>query len=466
MESTMCSSQKGKPLISIDGFTFGFQKMLAKDTVKRWTCTKKTCKAFVKTQGCDNSIIESILDHNHEKLSAEVSNRKAVSNSIKRAAVEDINEKPMKLICKELKKTNIETFTTNDIYRVRQNLYYARTTNSLIKLPKSISEFHIAIDSTSIITNRNENFIIKNDKDNHIVILSCSSNLSFLSTVSNWYVDGTFEYCPRFFTQLFTIHGLKNGHYIPLVFCLLEDKKSSSYYLVFKYIIEECIKLNCPVSPKVITSDFEISIHNGIRKAFPEADLRGCRFHLGQAWYRKLQALGLAPEYQKKGADSSEITHFLTYIFGLSFLDPEEVGDFFAIDLSEIKPVDERVTQFCDYLVDNYISENSKFPPHLWAEHSSSLERTTNPCESFHSKYNSSFYCPHPNINNFIEIILQFQINTYIKINSVSVPKRIVEESTAKINFVNEKILQLREGTINKLEFVKLVSYKFRKNNL
>uniref|UniRef100_A0A6P7FZ95 Uncharacterized protein LOC114332271 n=1 Tax=Diabrotica virgifera virgifera TaxID=50390 RepID=A0A6P7FZ95_DIAVI len=118
MESTIRVSQKGKTLLSIDGFTFGFQKMLAKDTVKRWTCTKKTCKSFVKTQGCENTIIESILDHNHEKLSAEVYNRKAVSNSIKSAAVEDLSEKPMKLICKELKKTNIETFTINDINRV------------------------------------------------------------------------------------------------------------------------------------------------------------------------------------------------------------------------------------------------------------------------------------------------------------------------------------------------------------
>lgn len=36
------------------------------------------------------------------------------------------------------------------------------------------------------------------------------------------YVDGTFKYCPKLFYQLFTIHGLSNGYYIPLVFFFIE----------------------------------------------------------------------------------------------------------------------------------------------------------------------------------------------------------------------------------------------------
>nr|CAI5836426.1 unnamed protein product [Callosobruchus analis] len=31
------------------------------------------------------------------------------------------------------------------------------------------------------------------------------------------------------------------------------------------------------------------------------------------------------------------------------------------------------------------------------ADHSSSVERTTNACESFHQKFNGSFYQSHPN---------------------------------------------------------------------
>lgn len=37
------------------------------------------------------------------------------------------------------------------------------------------------------------------------------------------FVDGTFEYCQKYFTQLFTIHGFENNSYIPFVFCLSKN---------------------------------------------------------------------------------------------------------------------------------------------------------------------------------------------------------------------------------------------------
>jgi hypothetical protein len=62
-------------------------------------------------------------------------------------------------------------------------------------------------------------------------------------------------------------------------------------------------------------------------------------------------------------------------------------------------------------------TDDSHFPPYMWAENSSSSQRTTNACERFHSKFNASFYCGHPNIFRFIEVLknFQIQINTYIK---------------------------------------------------
>lgn len=34
--------------------------------------------------------------------------------------------------------------------------------------------------------------------------------------------------------------------------------------------------------------DFEIGAHEAIIDIFPDAKLMGCRFHLGQAWWRKV----------------------------------------------------------------------------------------------------------------------------------------------------------------------------------
>jgi hypothetical protein len=54
--------------------------------------------------------------------------------------------------------------------------------------------------------------------------------------------------------------------------------------------------------------------------------------------------------------------------FGLLFLSPEKVSDVFVFTLEAIMPSDPRVIKFSDYLVDNYISNDAAFPPHLWAD--------------------------------------------------------------------------------------------------
>lgn len=57
--------------------------------------------------------------------------------------------------------------------------------------------------------------------------------------------------------------------------------------------------------------------------------IKGCRFHLGQAWYRKLQSLGLAKVYSTE----DEKGNFLKTFFCLPFLSPNEVDDCFTDDL-------------------------------------------------------------------------------------------------------------------------------------
>jgi len=66
-----------------------------------------------------------------------------------------------------------------------------------------------------------------------------------------------------------------------------------------------------------------------------------------------------------------------------------------------------------------YISEESIFPPHnKWTEKSSSINRTTNACESFHNIFNSYFESPHPNKYKFIEVLKLIQTETVILIQS------------------------------------------------
>jgi hypothetical protein len=74
---------------------------------------------------------------------------------------------------------------------------------------------------------------------------------------NNIYIYGTFKYCPKYFLQLFTIHGLNNGYYIPLVFFfLLNNKQTESYSSCFLALKNECTKLNLCLNPEIMYADF------------------------------------------------------------------------------------------------------------------------------------------------------------------------------------------------------------------
>ncbi|KAL4104928.1 hypothetical protein QTP88_020204 [Uroleucon formosanum] len=103
----------------------------------------------------------------------------------------------------------------------------------------------------------------------------------------------------------------------------------------------------------------------------------------------------------------------------LQSLRPIEVIDCFTDELMTIRPTgDKRIEEFMDYVFDNYISPEASFPPSMWAQFSTTLNRTTNSCESYHPKLNGCFYSGHPNIFVFINELLEVQPETYIKCRS------------------------------------------------
>jgi len=70
------------------------------------------------------------------------------------------------------------------------------------------------------------------------------------------------------------------------------------------------------------------------------------------------------------------------------------------------------ISTYADYLVDNFISKDSIFPPELWEKECNNQTQTTNSCESFHILLNA-----HPSIVKCVEVLIEFQIDTYLKIN-------------------------------------------------
>lgn len=465
METHLVQSIHGKQLLVVEKFTFSRQKILKSGEIF-WRCTKKStnCTAKIFTLGIENLVTRSHLVHNHEPEENKL-NRKIISSACKRKAQEDISEKPSKIIRCELEKNLPETITTLDVTNIRRNIYYSRRKLLPGPLPKNVTEVHEILNSYSVKTSKNESFVFINSLHDNIIVFSCETNIRSLCGMDYIYMDGTFSYCTKYFLQLFTIHGLKNGHYIPLVFCILRDKRSETYAKLFAMLTSQIFeRYSLRFQPIEVFIDFETAIHVAVRNTWPATKVNGCRFHLHQAWYRKIQSLGLSSEFKNK---DSEIGRWLKHTFGLTYLCPDEVGDCFAFDLYSDKPHHPDVEKYADYLLDTYIDENAKFPPQMWANASPSIIHTTNACESFHSRFNGSFYATHPSIYIFIEKLKEFQIDTYVKLQSVHIPLKMNDKKTkVKLDTLTNLRAHLFSGKITRLHFVKCVSYYSTYNNI
>jgi hypothetical protein len=100
----------------------------------------------------------------------------------------------------------------------------------------------------------------------------------------------------------------------------------------------------------------------------------------------------------------------------LSFLSSDEVEFSFVEHMSIVPP---NVIDFTDYILDNYLSEVSQFPPFIWAEEPTTYLKTTNGPEYFHSNYNQQFYKQHLNHQNVINVLIEIHTETNLEIYSI-----------------------------------------------
>ena len=165
--------------------------------------------------------------------------------------------------------------------------------------------------------------------------------------------------------------------------------------------------------------------------------------------------MGLKIEY---GINESEISNWLKCFFGLAILNSTEISDTFY-ELFSIAPNNYNISEFSDYILANFIENDSRYPLHLWAEPPLNEPRTTNGPESYHRHLKNQFYNPHSNIFNFIEVLIQHQAEVYLKIQSNG---RKITKRNSKVNS-NIKTWNLYiEKTISRLDYLKTVGFKFQ----
>lgn len=118
-----------------------------------------------------------------------------------------------------------------------------------------------------------------------ILLFACAKNLEWLSKYLEWYIDGTFDISPKLFKQLFTFQIIVNGFNLPLVYCLLPNKKAETYKRMFDMLAGH---LDARLIKSRITwrCDFELGIWGGIKESrlgIRNTKIEACYFHLSSS---------------------------------------------------------------------------------------------------------------------------------------------------------------------------------------
>ena len=387
-------SRHEKECLRIDNYCYYKRRNLGDSTT--WSCTSRKCFASAKTT--DNRLIVMKKQHSHPARSDDFFKSQQIRTGVKRRISLDPSEPPQKAFDIATKSMCDEALEGQDM---RPYLACAKRKkkSKRPKLPKSKEEVEESL--TRIIDKELtvEGGQLVQEIRGGVVMLG--SRLSFdqlTENASHIFGDGTFRFAPKFYKQMFTIHIVKGHIFVPVVYFLLQNKQQRTYRTMFRMLRDKCPDF----VPGIAHFDFEVAIQNAFREVFPDAEVRGCRFHLAQAWYRKLASLGLQVTYM---IGKSKAAVWLKVCFGLPCLPQAQVLEFFD-EHNKSKPQNAALESFAQYLRSNYMSPASSFPPNLWA---GCLDgdriNTTNGCENFHRHFGTGRLSPHPSIYDWLSYV-------------------------------------------------------------
>lgn len=388
-------NNKGNASILYDSNVFRFLRKNKRGTV--WRCAQKSCNVSITTDKELKSLVKGLTnEHIHESINvnAELQNIKQIC---KRNAVNEVYENPSKIICKEISNAgNNETVSSNFLSSLKRTIYREQR-KIRPSQPNSQEDTFNKLKNTDFQTTNGEDFVylFNNEK---MIFITCKLNLCFLANETDVvFVDGTKELCPKSFHQQYTIHGLVQGHYIPLVFCFLpfyNKKYYEAMWTVLKHLCSEIGK--CEFNPPLLILDVEWNSHYTVKTMFPTTIIKICRFYIKREWDRKINSNNVLSRAYNSQIES-KLTKYLKLFGGLLYLPPELVHRAF-LEITAEAPKCDQFVQFSDYVFHNYVKGDAVFPPSLWAGAPNDTSRTTHFAEMHYQLLRKEFNTSHPNI--------------------------------------------------------------------
>lgn len=384
----LSNNQRGNTVLTYLGFEYNKFRENNITNVVTWRCRQyksSRCKAFIKTN--EGNIVGAPSTHSHDscpqKANANIAMRKM------KERIKHVGATPRNVIGNEL------IGLTNDVLAHLPK--QSSITRNLLRHKKGD---HLPNPNTPDfqIPEKYANLILHDsgieDPDRILAI----GDLDLMQTLdgNTIYGDGTFDKVPKMFFQLYTLHAKVGNSYPPCIYFLLQRKNLSTYSKMF-----EILKYLLPnLAPQKMLIDFEKACISAVNIAFPNAEVKGCYFHLCQSLIRKVNSVGLKVEFES----DIEVKLKLKSLAALAFVPSNEVRAVFNV-LADSFPDEDKFNEILTYFFSTYIEgaagRDPQFPIRVWNHHEAAAERspkTTNCCEGFHNALNSIFHCSHPSV--------------------------------------------------------------------
>ena len=441
------TTSRGKPAFSLNGFCYRQDKR-ASDGRVFWRCLEDGYSARMVSDGFDDTpVARGTNDHTHAPRGESGLQRHCVSQ-MKKAAREGTTPVPQVYAqySQQLHQHDplasstllSESSLSATLYRARRSRYPRLPDNlqDLQNIPELFS--HVGAD-------HGERFLLANtiSEANRSIVFASHSGLGWLADYDDWHLDGTFKAAPRLFTQLFTLHVIRDRKAIPCLYCLLPSKTKLCYRGVFRALKDFCEEVHILLEPNVITVDFEVALMSALSTEFAAASLHGCFFHFIQAVWRKIQFLGLSVPYQENAFTKTTCRQLMA----LPFLpEAELVNAFNFLEQVAEDNVGDDLRDLFTYYRQQWL-ENPAIPLAVWNCNGKDL-RTNNSGEGFHSRFNRLVGRNHPNTWMLIEVLHAEKSRSEHLMSQMDhgVPMRV---GRRKYSAINDRINTLEGRRVN-----------------
>ncbi|XP_053202906.1 uncharacterized protein LOC128387687 [Panonychus citri] len=459
MSYELIESNKGHNLIV--QYDYVYRKKSSYGTTSYWTCETKLCKVRGKLHDGKFTINS---DHIHEPDKAKVIQRHQ-HNIIKEKVIENPTETGLNIYTSSTQSLRDKLNTSDDqiasaikpFISVQPTI--SRSKLSMVpKLPASREEINLPNDM-KVLPN-GQNFLIADEGEgDRILVFGSFKSFQRLAEADNIYMDGTFKSCPKLFYQIYTIHVMINKLMVPVIYCLLPDKRNRTYERLFEIIENYANYHGIIFKPKTFSIDFEIAVISTIKKKYPEAQITGCMFHFAQCIRRKVGNLGLTNRCQQR--DDNRYTKTIKRLQSLPLIKYQDLAEVFEIVVAEA-PEDNEMDALLEYFYDNFFKDAARFPNDIWNHSSNNGPRTTNHIEGWHNLLNNSIKVAHPNLWIFIKKIMSQNIYQETKLathlSGQPVLKRNKKREAIEKRFDDLKN-QYNSNEITAIRYLDLIKY-------